>query len=473
MREMRLVALRQAETEQAKGIVERRVEEQTTELRESEQRFRSLSQASPVGIFESDVVGSCVYTNERWQELSQLTDAQSRGDGYMQAIHPDDRDTVMAEWLATVTLGRDYTQECRLLTPTGEVRWVSVRARARRDSNGERTGYVGAVQDITERQRFEAELAHARDVAEESVRLKSEFLANMSHELRTPMNGIFGMIDLALDTADAAERIEFLQSARRCAGNFMTLINGVLDFSRIEAGSLALESIAFDPHEVLDRVLDTLASEAGRKKLELVAQIDPTLPRLLCGDPTRLGQIVLNLAGNAVKFTETGEVVVRLERLETPASLEGDRDIERPLMIRGTIRDTGIGIAADKHGLIFESFTQGDGSMTRKYGGTGLGLAISKHLVGVMGGTIGVESEPGKGSTFWFTIPMADLQSRAVEPVYVPSVRTLVGENHEPTRVVLLEPSTPGLRAAGAVDVPQIEKRRRALAAEETIDRAA
>ncbi len=457
MREMRFTARQQAETELAKSEVEQRVEDRTAALRASEERFRSLSAWSPIGIFEADRTGDCVYVNARWAEISGYSLKEALGDGYTQLIHPDERGAIMADWMAAVAAGRDYAGETRALTARGEVRWISVHARPRTDAAGEINGYVGAVEDVTANKHFEAELRHARDVAETSARLKSEFVANMSHELRTPMNGIFGMIDLALDTTDDGERAEFLQSARRCAANLMTLINGVLDFSRIESGSLHLESIPFAPHEVLDRVLETLATEVGRKQLELVAQVDPALPPRLVGDPTRLGQILLNLAGNAVKFTERGEVVIRLEQIETPAPVGADPATHRATL-RVSVRDTGIGIPADKHALIFESFTQADGSMTRQYGGTGLGLTISKSLVEAMGGQIGVSSEPGAGSTFWFTLPLTAAVSSDGGVSSFPSVRVVVLAPHEATRAGLLERlSSLGLRAEAAADATEVD----------------
>jgi PAS domain S-box-containing protein len=450
LREMHFTARQQAETEFAKSAVEQRVEERTAELRESEERFRSLSNWSPIGIFEANREGECVYTNGRWSEISGYSRDEVLGHGYARLVHPDDRATVMAAWAAATAAGRDYASETRVLTAQGETRWVSVHARPRFDADGIVDGYVGALEDITTRKEFEAELAMALDAAEASTRLKSEFVANMSHELRTPMNGIFGMLELALDTKDDSERAEFLQSAQRCASNLMTLINGVLDFSRIEAGSLTLESIPFDPREVLDRVIETLATQAARKGLELVAQVDPALPDRLMGDPTRLGQVLLNLAGNAVKFTESGEVVLRLESVTAGDNASG---AALPRTLRAIVRDTGIGIAPEKHALIFESFTQADGSTTRNYGGTGLGLTISKNLIEAMGGELGLTSEVGSGTTFWFTLPLVGAPSSETAAPSFPRARVVVLEPHEATRVALMERLTMlGFRAETAAD---------------------
>jgi signal transduction histidine kinase len=267
-------------------------------------------------------------------------------------------------------------------------------------------GYVGSATDITARKEETELAAAARNAALEAARLKSDFLATLSHEIRTPMHGIFGMTELALDTPDEQERRSFLERARGCAETLMGLLDDILDFSRIEAGRLELSDEPLAVRDVVRQAVDTLSVAAVRKGLTLGAHVDADVPESLRGDPTRLRQVLVNLIGNAIKFTDEGTVEVTVSGTPHPRT-------PGTVMLSCTVRDTGIGIPGDRLATIFDAFTQVDASVSRKYGGTGLGLAISRRLVDLMGGTIVVDSTEDVGTTFCLTIPLATGENTA------------------------------------------------------------
>ncbi len=275
--------------------------------------------------------------------------------------------------------------------------WASVTKVPLRNRAGFITGIIGISRDITEIKRAERELQKARDAALESTRLKSQFLAAMSHEIRTPMNGVVGMIELLLDTELSPQQREFAETVHSSAYALLHIINDILDFSKIEAGKLTLETTDFDLREVVERSAELLAHRAQAKNLELVSWMAPDVLPHLRGDPVRIQQVLVNLVGNAVKFTEHGEVVLRVIK---------ESETDTHLTAKFSVEDTGIGIAPEAQAKIFQAFTQADGSTTRKYGGTGLGLSISRQLVELMGSRLELRSTPGEGSSFWFTVTL-------------------------------------------------------------------
>ena len=312
-----------------------------------------------------------------------------------------------------------------------------------RDEGGRVIGVIGINRDITERVKNEAEVRLARETAEAANRSKSEFLAHMSHEIRTPMNGVIGMADLLLDTELDPLQRDYAETICDSGASLLTVINDILDFSKVEAGKLELEALDVDLRDTFEDVARLLSIQAHAKGLEVTAQIDPKLPRLVKGDAGRIRQILLNLAGNAIKFTIKGEVSVEIKVLET--STLGTR-------VRCEVRDTGIGIPADRLQSLCAPFMQMDASTTRRFGGTGLGLSIVRRLMELMGGQTGVESKEGEGSVFWFTAkfaPVSDsLQSLYPAPASIKGRRVLVVDDNATNRKVLMGPAVAVRRGA-------------------------
>jgi PAS domain S-box-containing protein len=494
-------------------------------LKTSEERFRLLAARAPVGIFQTDAHGRCTYLNQRWVETAGLTEQQAMGDGWINAIHYEDRSEVAKEWMIAVTENREFSMEFRFLhSKTGAVRWVISNAIHFLSEQGDILGFIGTTNDITElkeaqhklieseklyrlistnskdlislystldteprrsyispsskeilgyepeeiigeslldmvlpedqgklrdevfpktlkgesviaeyrtkrkdgtiiwlesishpffndqgkmigfqtsarditkRKEFEAALQEAKEKAEEATLAKSQFLSMMSHEIRTPMNAIIGLTNLLLQEKPRIDQLESLKLLKFSGENLLTIINDILDFSKIEAGKISLEKIDFDLELLVQNTRQMLEQRAKDKGIELFLKYDGQVPRTIKGDQVRLGQILTNLLGNAIKFTERGYVEL---------SITSKGAGKHRHHITFSVKDTGIGIEADKLNQIFESFSQARSDTTRKFGGTGLGLSITKRMLNLMGTSIHVDSKPGFGSTFFFTL---------------------------------------------------------------------
>jgi PAS domain S-box-containing protein len=365
-------------------------------LRESESRLSYAQHIAHLGNWDWNIKGNEVTWSDEVYRIFGLTpEAFSLSpDAFLSLVHPEDAQLVKRSLHEALYEHKPYKIDHRIVLPDGSARFVHQEGEVTFDEAGQATWMAGTVQDITERKEAEQALERAKEAAEAANQAKSEFLANMSHEIRTPMNAVVGMTGLLLDTALSPEQQEYAETVSTSAESLLDIINDILDFAKIEAGHLALERIEFDFRMSIEGVADMLAPTAYKKGLEFACMIRPEVPSLVRGDPGRLRQILVNLVGNAVKFTKKGEIVVRISL---------DKETETHATVRFAVTDTGIGIPADRMNRLFKPFSQADTSATRKYGGTGLGLIISKHLAEMMGGHIGVETKEEEGSTFWFT----------------------------------------------------------------------
>jgi len=401
-------------------------------IRESEARFRTLADAAPVMMWMESPEREIEYLNEGWLTFRGATAEEESAAGREAQVHPEDQFRFREVRQGATSVGRPYTVDYRLRRADGEYRWIQETAAPRRSGDGTFAGYAGICSDVTDQRLASAELARARDAAVRSARLKSEFLANMSHEIRTPMTGIIGMLELLLDTELNAEQRDRAETARRSAQALLQILNDILDFSKVEAGRLELETIDFDLRTTLDDVTGLLGERASSKGLEWATLIRTGVPSTVRGDPGRLRQVLLNLAGNAIKFTERGEVVLR-------AQLAGEDATH--VTVRFEVVDSGIGMSPETQRILFQAFSQADSSTTRRFGGTGLGLAICRQLVGLMGGQIGVESRPGQGSTFWFTARFVRSAAAVADtpraPAALAGLPVLLLEGHASARAAL------------------------------------
>ena len=415
-------------------ILQRSAERHRAEaaLKDRERDLRLAIAAANIGTWRWDLTSDTVEMSDRARELlgSAATDAAA----YRAALHPDDRDRVMQTVQRAVDMGTEYDVEYRVERPGGGYRWVAALGRTHAAEDGKPRYLQGVVLDITDRTEAElgrrAALEQERAVAYAGSQAKGAFLAHMSHEIRTPLNGVIGMLELLAGTDLTPHQRRFVHLGRTSAASLRTIINDILDFSKIEAGKLDLASVEFDLHETVEEVMEMLAARAFRKGLELACSVRADAPRMVRGDPDRLRQVLVNLLGNAVKFTEHGSVVLRV----SPDAEAG--------RVRFEVTDTGIGIAPENAKRLFQSFSQVDGSSTRMHGGTGLGLAISRKLTELMGGEIGVTSDPGKGSTFWFTAALPRARGASQRQAEVPDprgLRVLAIDDNASQREILLQ----------------------------------
>lgn len=423
------------------------VRERTAELEQQQEQLRRqraflgrIIDSNPSFVYAKDHLGRFTLANQALAKVYGTTVDSLIGRTEVE-LNPADADTARRHKqdlrLLKSNIGHFIPEELYRDSQGGE-HWMQVSKIPLISPDDQSRQLLGVATDISLQKKAAIQMQEAKEAAEEATRAKSAFLANMSHEIRTPMNAVVGMTSLLLDTDLSAEQHEFVETIRMGGDSLLAVINDILDFSKIESGKLDLECEPFEVRACVEEALDLLAAKAFEKKLELVYDIASDVPPFIAGDITRLRQILVNLIGNAVKFTHAGEVVVNVE--SRPLG-------ESKCMVHFRVRDTGIGIPPEKIGLLFKSFSQGDLSTTKVYGGTGLGLAISKRLSELMGGQIWPESEAGQGSTFHFTIT-ADVvprEAQASQPVETPALkdrRVLIVDDNETNRFIISRQTT-------------------------------
>jgi PAS domain S-box-containing protein len=405
----------------------------TDSLRESELFFRQALESIPGMVFTTRPDGYCDYQSQQWVDFTGVPMSEHLGDGWNKLLHPDDRPRAFAAWRAAVEERGPYDLEYRVRRHDGEYLWFKVCGRPIRNEAGEIVRWFGTALNIDHLVRAQEELHQAKATAEAATRAKSEFLANMSHEIRTPMTVFMSALEHLLQLDRNPERRHLLELADQSAKRLRTLIDDILDFSRIEAQRVELEQEPFDLRACLEGAVKMFALPVRDKNLRLATRVAPDTPQIVVGDSDRLGQVLTNLIGNAVKFTHEGEISVSVQ--------------PRGGLLEFVVTDTGIGIPEEKCELIFESFSQADGSLTRRYGGTGLGLAICKRLVELMGGEIFARSKKGRGSVFTFSLPLktAGRQSPApaepapeIAPEFNSAARILLAEDEPLIREMIV-----------------------------------
>jgi PAS domain S-box-containing protein len=412
---------------------ERKVAEE--QLRATDARLKRATRGANDGLWELDVGTREMWVSPRFAEMFGFEQQEFIGarQTFFDIVHAEDVAGLRGAIERSIREGAAVDVEVRAKTRAGELRWYRVRGALERDAAGTPLTVSGSQRDINQRQQYALALLEATETAAAASKAKSQFLANMSHEIRTPMNGVIGMIELLLETPLNPMQLDYAETVRDSASALLTVINDILDYSKVEAGKLDLEMLDMDMRDTVEDVARLLAIQAHAKGLEVIALIDPSLPNLVHGDAGRLRQVLLNLGGNAVKFTQKGEVLIECK--------VAHKD-EQGVVVRCEIRDTGMGIPAARVNALFTAFTQVDASTTRRFGGTGLGLSIVKRLVELMGGDVGVSSVEGAGSTFWFTarlgVALGTPMVRPAPPIALRGQRIIVVDDNTTNRKVLM-----------------------------------
>jgi PAS domain S-box-containing protein len=404
-------------------------------LRDSEERFRSIVETTEDWIWRIDIEGCLLYANPAVEDILGYPPEQLLGTRILRHLHEEQRAEIQANLSQLVTKKGTWSNlVMRWRHKDGSDRYTQSNAVPIFDDGGELIGYRGSDHDITLLKRYEQNLEEAKHKAEAASQAKSEFLANMSHEIRTPMNAVIGLTSLVLNSRLSAQQREYLELMKSSADSLLRLLNDILDFSKMEARKLELDLIEFDVREAVGNTLKTFAASASERQIELTCDIAPSVPAVLLGDPGRLAQIIVNLTGNALKFTREGEVVVRLA---------AGAQTDNATLLHISVADSGIGMTEEQQAMIFHAFQQADSSTTRQFGGTGLGLSIVSQLVGLMDGSIRVESALGKGTTFHVAVrlgvPERQLTAVSPQPPALKNIPVLVVDDNRSNRVILAE----------------------------------